>query len=73
MTKYSETCHCWRCARPIPHRAQEHPVCDCGAALGEPGTVTLCTDDLNRLDDASFNEHIAARKALESRRDVRAS
>ena len=67
MKRLSEICRCWRCARTIPHRAEGHPRCDCGQDLTVAGAVSLCGDDLGRLDCDEFAAHVAARQALELR------
>ena len=62
--KQTDGCFCWRCARRVTHKAEGQPVCDCGAKLGEPGTVTLCSEGLMGMTDSELEFHIEARKQL---------
>ena len=57
-------CRCWRCARAIPHKAEDHPRCECGAMLGALGTIVFCDQHLKELTKEEREEHAKARKGF---------
>ena len=68
MKRHIDNCMCWRCKRILPHRGEGVSRCDCGAAIGEPGTVQLCAPDLFALSIVAFEAHVDARERLERSR-----
>ena len=48
---------CWRCARAIPHKAEDHPRCQCGAVLGPIRTIIFCAEHLSELSPEERKAH----------------
>lgn len=67
--RFTSRCHCRQCARILPHRAEGITQCQCGAEVSPPGTVSLCREGLTALTEEEWQEHLAARRLLDSRRE----
>lgn len=65
--RLTNRCHCRRCARILPHLAENTPTCDCGAQLGRPGAISLCRRGLDALSEEELQEHIQGRRTLDNR------